>query len=379
MAEALLLRRLVPACIFLLSAAILPAQESLPPLPQAVSNNAVAGVATASGFNLYSFFGLGAGKTHRDISRQGFALASDRERWQTLPVPPVSEGRLAAQAVTLGDHIYLFGGYTVAADHTEVSTPEVLRFDPDAGQYERLADMPVPTDDAVALVYQDRYVYLISGWHDVGNINLVQVLDTRNNRWQQATPYPGTPVFGHAGGMVGSDMVICDGVKIDYPASGPRQFLPSAECWQGRIRADDHRRIDWRPLPAHPGPPRYRMAAVGGPDGVVFVGGSTNPYNYDGIGYNGEPSAPESMIFSIAVGSDKPSESSGGEDPATAERAVPGIGVWRCHGQAPAATMDHRGLLRDGQYYYLVGGMLADQQVTDRVWRFPLPPVRPCA
>lgn len=26
--------------------------------------------------------------------------------------------------------------------------------------------MPVPVDDSVALVYRDRYVYLVSGWHE---------------------------------------------------------------------------------------------------------------------------------------------------------------------------------------------------------------------
>ena len=51
----------------------------------------------------------------------------------------------------------------------------------------------MPVEDAVLLVYLDRYIYLVSGWHDLGNVNLVQVLDTANGTWQQATPWPGAP------------------------------------------------------------------------------------------------------------------------------------------------------------------------------------------
>ena len=45
------------------------------------------------------------------------------------------------------------------------------------------------------------------------------------------------------------------------------------------------------------------MAAAGVPqaNGVLFVGGSENPYNYNGIGYDGQPSQPAAggMFFDI--------------------------------------------------------------------------------
>lgn len=152
-------------------------------------------------------------------------------------------------------------------------------------------------------------------------------------------------------------MVICDGVRIAYPADGgARQFVPSDECWRGTVREEDPRRIDWQPLPAHPGMPRYRMAA--GSDGrrIYFLGGSTNPYNYDGIGYNGQPSTPLASVF--------------GMDPKTLQ--------WECFAEAPVASMDHRGLPFDGERFYLVGGMRANQQVSAQVmpWQ-PSAPV-PC-
>ncbi len=96
---------------------------------------------------------------------------------------------------------WLFGGYTVAVDGSEKSIPGVYRIRPGESQLQWLTDMPVPVEDSVMLVYQDRYIYLVSGWHDLGNVNLVQVLDTKTLQWAQATPWPGAPVFGHSGGI----------------------------------------------------------------------------------------------------------------------------------------------------------------------------------
>ena len=64
----------------------------------------------------------------------------------------------------------------------------VHAFDPLGGEFKERASMPVPVDDAIAVVYQDRYIYLISGWHDFGNVNLVQQYDVIADSWSQATP-----------------------------------------------------------------------------------------------------------------------------------------------------------------------------------------------
>ena len=123
------------------------------------------------------------------------------------------KGRLASTAVGLGEYAYIFGGYTVDSDHTEISSPDVYRFDIKNNTYKHLASMPVPVDDSVAISYKERYIYLISGWHNDGNVNLVQVYDTKNNTWQQASPFLGEPVFGQAAAISGNTIVICDGVK----------------------------------------------------------------------------------------------------------------------------------------------------------------------
>ncbi len=332
--------------------------ETLPLLPRAVSNNAVALLAGEDGFFLVTALGLGAGKQADDTLSDSWLYDSRQQSWQSLADVPGAAGRLAASAVSVAGRVYLFGGYTVAADGSEQSTPQVFRLNVETRQWDEFSRMPVAVEDAVVLAHQDRYIYLVSGWHDVGNVNLVQVLDTATGSWAQATPWPGAPVFGHAGGISAGRMVVCDGVRIRYPADGTaRQFESSGECWLGRIHTDDFRRVHWQPLPQHPGPARYRMASVADASGRVwFAGGAVNPYNFNGIGYDGNPSEPTGSLFSIDLVS----------------------GQWACHGMLEPATMDHRGLLWHDGWFYLVGGMQSGQQVSRQTYRFQPPAERDC-
>jgi len=322
----------------------------LPALDHPVSNNAVTLVATADGDYLFSFLGLGRGKTWQDITSDAFVLEPGKDHWKALAPVPGPAGRLAASAVSVAGAAWLFGGYTVAVDGSEASTTGVYRIRPGESQLQRLTDMPIAVEDSVALAYQDRFIYLVSGWHDLGNVNLVQVLDTVTMQWTQATPWPGAAVFGHSGGISGAQMLVCDGVRIQYPEDDqPRQFLMSDQCWLGSIDIENHRRINWRPVPAHPGAARYRMAATGDPENrVVFAGGSTNPYNFNGIGYNGDPADGETGVFSYDLSS----------------------GQWQCHGDLLQNTMDHRGLPNSDGWYYLAGGMHAPQLPVAVVLRF---------
>lgn len=321
-----------------------------PPLPAAVSNHPVARIRIDQGDQWLSMTGLGAGKTWRDLRAGGFWWQTGMASWQPLPPPPNGKGRLAAQLVSANQRFWFFGGYTVAEDGHEVSTPDVFEVHPNTtGVYRPRAPMPVPVDDAVALVYQDRYVYLISGWHDVGNVNLVQVYDTQENTWTQAEPWPGAAVFGHAGGIVGNHLVVCGGAEVRYPSSGARQFVLSEACWQGQIRADDHRRIDWRPMPAMPMGARYRAAAAGIQDEqharVVFLGGTHNPYNYNGIGYDGEPAQALASVVAFDLKQQQ----------------------WSCLNPLSEASMDHRSAVNHQQAVVLVGGMNNQQTVQTSV------------
>ena len=345
------MKRLLPASLLLLSLATTAAGAEMV-LPAPVTNDAVAFADGPDGPTLYSFLGLGAGKTWRDILRSAAACALRTQRCVAVPEVPVAQGRIAATAASVGGKIYLFGGYSVAADGAETSNPETLIFDPVAGRWRTGAPIPVPVDDSVALPYRDRYVYLVSGWHDDGNVARVQVYDTAADRWFEATPYPGTLVFGHAGGIAGGKLVVADGVAVlGRTPQGRHRYGLVAEAWEGEIDPADPAKIAWKPLPPHPGAPAYRMAAAGEGSRVLFAGGSENPYNYNGMGYDGRPSAPSARVFAYDLGA----------------------GRWVAYPDKPVASMDHRGLIAAGGKLYILGGMTAGQKVTDQVQVFDAP------
>ena len=104
----------------------------------------------------------------------------------------------------------------------------------------------------------------------------------------------------------------------------------------------------------HPtGTPRYRMAATAHDGQYTFIGGSINPYNYNGIGYNGKPSEPDTDIWTFNLQNQK----------------------WQIINN-PVPSMDHRGLIelsaRAGnkveRSLIILGGMESNQRVTNRVF-----------
>ncbi|MFT4938497.1 MAG: N-acetylneuraminic acid mutarotase [Paraglaciecola sp.] len=296
----------VSVIALLLVFSALSSAADLPPLPEGVSNNAVAKVSTESGDYLLSFMGLGAGKTYREVHNKVWALnlntAIPANIWQQKSPVPSSltlKGRLASIAVGVKDKAYIFGGYTVAEDHSEVSSPDNFTYQLTSDTYTRIADTPVPVDDAVALVYQQRFIYLISGWHNDGNVNLVQLYDIQEDSWQQASPFLGVPVFGHAGGIVDNKMLLCDGVKVQAREGKRRTFVSEPACYLGIIDPTNPHKIDWRVVKHPRSSARYRMAAAGivSTSIIVFFGGSDNPYNYNGIGYDGVPSEPSKQLW----------------------------------------------------------------------------------
>ncbi len=312
-------------------------------LPMAVANNAVAYLNVHGMDKFYTFNGLLPGKTHTDITNAAYVWQSGR--WQQFKTPTAQLPVLASIAVSVAGSVYLFGGYTVAADHSEKSIPNVWRIDGVSGQWYELPSMPTPVDDTVALVYQNRYIYLISGWHDVDNVDLVQVFDTQNKTWQSGSAFPLPPVFGHAGAIIGNQMLVCDGVKV-VKVDDKKQFLSSPACAMGRIDPNQPASIDWQPIKHHSGTAFYRMAAASGGGGqYIFAAGSDNPYNYDGIGYNKVPSNPSSDVRVYDLN----------------------LKQWVIKRNEIPATMDHRALLNTPHGLVIMGGMGEDQQVLDQI------------
>jgi N-acetylneuraminic acid mutarotase len=313
-----------------------------PRLPQPITNNTVAAIEIDGEISVFSFLGLDSTKVWSGVTNAAYRWDVGVDQWAAIdPVP--GPGRLAATAQVVDGRIYVIGGYTVAEDGGERSLPDVAIYDPSSDAWSRGADIPVPTDDAASGVWQGEEIALVSGWHDTGNITDVQFYNPASDSWQAGSPIPGRPVFGHTGAIVGDQVVYIDGAAI--VETRPR-FVIDTASWVGRLRADDLTDVSWALISPHPGPPLYRAASGTIGDYAIFVGGTDNPYNYSGIGYDGVPSEPIRQILTYA----------------------PELDLWGELPPLPVATMDHRNVGLAGGQVFVVGGMLKGQIVSDHVW-----------
>jgi N-acetylneuraminic acid mutarotase len=317
------------------------------PLPAPVSNNAVASVKSRGRWLLLSFMGLGPNKTWDAITNAAYALDTGTGKWSQIRSVPGTAGRIAAIAASAREQVFLFGGYVVDGHGGELTVPDLNVYEPVTDRWYRGADIPVPVDDSIAGVYHDRYIYLVSGWSNSDAVKNVQVYDPQKDKWQQATPVPGRPVFGHAGALVGDTIVYVDGAHRNPSGDRPK-YIASDECWMGKIDHHDPAKIEWSKLPNHPGSARYRIAAGGSEKDrmIYFSGGTGNPYNFDGIGYDSQPSEPSPTTFAFNLRTSK----------------------WETiRENTPNPTMDHRGALVMLHNLIIIGGMEKGQQVTARV------------
>jgi N-acetylneuraminic acid mutarotase len=286
---------LLPAlcAIFLLAAD----QPRIPPMPAAVSNNAVA--ALRGGLDVYSLMGIGPKKTWDDITNKVYVLHLAGAKWvEERPVPGVA-GRLGASAVGARGQVFLFGGFVVDGQGAEITVPDVNSYVPGDRRWYRGADIPVPVDSAVIGVNQNRYIYLVGGRSKDGPVNSVQVYDAEKNTWSVATPFPGTPVFGHAGGLTDDAIVFVDGAKKNAATGSP--YVTSDECWLGKIDRKDPNKIEWSKLPPHPGSARFGIVAGVEKSRVYFSGGSASFHNFKGQDSEGKPVELSPLTFDYEV------------------------------------------------------------------------------
>jgi N-acetylneuraminic acid mutarotase len=346
-------RALKPLLFLLVASTVLlfAADSKFQPLPASLSNNAVAVLKTRGQLLGFSFMGIGSKKTWDDISNAAYSLDMESGKWSELRPVPGTAGRIAAGAVGAREHAFLFGGYVVDAQGNETTVSDVNVYEPLTEHWFRGADIPVPVDDFVIGVNRDRYIYLVGGWSKTDAVRDVQVYDAEKNRWLKGTPLPGTPVFGHAGSVADDTIIYVDGARRN-PAGDKPKFVASDECWMGKIDHHDPAKIVWTKLPNHPGVARYRIAAGGSEkdDKVYFSGGTDNPYNFNGVGYDGKPSEPVLTTFDFNLRTSK----------------------WEAINEhTPNPTMDHRGLIVTSQGLLIVGGMEGGQHVTSRVSLLP--------
>jgi N-acetylneuraminic acid mutarotase len=287
------------AVLFLLGAD----ESKIPALPNAVTNNAV--VSLKGGIEVYSLMGIGTKKTWDDITNRVFELRMKSGKWvEGRPVPGVA-GRLGSSAIGARGKIYVFGGYTVDGQGNEYIVSDLNVYLPDERRWYRGADLPVPVDSAVIGVAHDRFIYIVGGRSRNGPVNNVQVYDAEYNVWTQATAFPGSPVFGHAGAVADEAIVYVDGAKKD-PA-GANKYVASDECWIGRIDKKDPNKIEWSKLPTHPGAGRFGIVAGAGEHDhrILFSGGTTTPHDFKGLDADGKPAEFAFVTFAFELHGDR--------------------------------------------------------------------------
>ncbi len=292
----------LPVLFLCLSAALVleADQKTLPSMPAAVSSNAVASL--KQGLELFSMMGVGPRKTWDDITNQVYIMHLASGKWsEGRPVPGVA-GRLGAAAAGAKGLVILMGGYIVDSRESGMTVPDVNIYVPSDQRWYRGKDIPAPVSNAMVGVNHDRFVYLVGGRGIGGPVNDVQLYDAEKDSWTAATPFPGTPVFGLAGGLADDAIVIIDGAKKSTASTGPA-YVPSDECWEGKIDRKDPARITWTKLPAHPGAARFGIAA-GGSDRdrkVFFSGGTATLHNYKGVGFEQQPADASTVTFAYDV------------------------------------------------------------------------------
>lgn len=333
-------RNFAAAVVF---AVFLPAiwSEDLAPIPSPVSNNAVISIRVGGTNLVYSFAGLGPEMKWNSVTNASYALNLKYNKWTTVRSAPGS-GRLGAVAAGAQGQVFLIGGFVPDQSGLEAILPDLAVYDPIGLRWYRGPDLPVPVRDAVAGVYRDRYIYVIGGLAGQGPSNTIQIYDVVDQHWIQAPPFPGTPVFGHAGAVIGDILIYVDGAKKN--SAGKPAFVTSDECWMGKIDKHDPKKIQWSKLPPHPGTAAYRSAGGGSErdSKAYFAGGSTAIYDFKGSGLDGKPAEPLAQAFAYNLRSNS----------------------WETISEKVAnPTMDHRGLIATGDGLIVLGGMAAGPKV----------------
>ncbi|MHC5109842.1 MAG: Kelch repeat-containing protein [Planctomycetota bacterium] len=314
--------------------------SSLADYPTTITNNAVTSVCDQDGCTIYSFMGMTVPTNTSSVTAASYKLASPGTgSWVQIADAPLLNGKakIGASAVTCGAGIYLIGGYTIGGP--EVTDDRLFEFDPVGDSFIERSNVGLTeVDDTVAVCYQDRYIYLMSGWHGPinANVNLVQVYDTLLDSWQQATPMPLDGRFGAAGGIVGNRLVFIDGAR------DTGLFAIVHSTYTGTIDPADPTLIAWTQPAPSPYLQTYRAAnsiALEPCGQVIFVGGTDNSYNFTGTGYNGQPSNPLDQVMTY--------------NPVNDQWTL----VDDSGGQPHAPTMDHRGLVWFDEKWVTVGGM----------------------
>ena len=253
-------------------------------MPEPVSNNAVTSIEVDGKMYIYSFSGIDSTKLYSGIHKRCFKYDVQADIWSRIPDLPNGNGRIAAGASVINGKIYIVGGYEVMENGSELSFRKMHVFDPVSDTFLADArDLFYPIDDHVQVVWRDSLLYLITGWSNFNNVNIVQLYDSGTDSWSEASRLPDNnnfKVFGGSGCIVGDTIYYAGG------ASDAGGFPATSYFRKGVIDAANPSSITWSGESSNDAL-GYRMAASNLGNDPIWFGGSDITYNYDGIAYNG--------------------------------------------------------------------------------------------
>ncbi|RMG80352.1 MAG: hypothetical protein D6707_06565, partial [Bacteroidetes bacterium] len=220
--------------------------SELAPLPEPVSNNAVASATVNGNTYVYSFCGIDSSKTHSGIHLKSFRFDVNQNLWESLPDVPDTLGKIAASASRIKDTIYIIGGYHVMPNGYEYTSNKVHRFNVVTNQFmSDGAPVTVPVDDHVQAAWRDSLIFVITGWSGSGfsggNVANVQIYNPSLNSWMQATPVPNNNIYKSFGA---SGVIIGDTIYY-YGGANGSSFGPQNQLRKGVINPSDPTQISW--------------------------------------------------------------------------------------------------------------------------------------
>ena len=321
-------------------------------MPIRISNNAVTN-GKASGMDyVYSFGGIDSTKLYSGINKNSFRYNVSTDVWQQIGDVPFNLSNIASGASTVKNKVYIIGGYHVYSGGNEVSSNEVIVYDPETNLYETNgASIPVPIDDHVQAVWRDSLIYIVTGWRNTGNVPDVQIYNPELDTWLVGNETPNThdyKAFGASGTIIGDTIYYFGGAK----SSGG--FNSTKILRKGIINANEPTSVNWSL--EEDGPNNgHRSACISYENNIFWIGGSSVSYNYDGIAYNG----------------------TGGVSPLTQiMRYEAYYHDWYAGDGAPFSVMDLRGVAQISDTEWIIcGGMNENQEVTNRTFLLTYDPV----
>ena len=318
--------------------------ELIGKLPEPVANNAVVEGFVGDSAYVYSFAGIDSTKTSAGIHLRSYRVNVATGFAERLPDVPDTLGKVAAGASRIGDIIYVIGGYHVFVTGGEKSSDRVHRFS--VSQNAWLPDgakVPVPIDDHVQAVWRDSLIYVVTGWSERTNVQDVQIYDPATDTWRTGTQLPNLRFYGAFGP---SGTIVADTLYYFGGARMGTNFPITPYVRRGVIDSADPTQIAWTWQTPDNAVVGYRAAATASNGELYWLGGSDITYNFDGLSYASNRGVPPSN---------------------EARRLVrDSLGSWVSYDAV--LPMDLRGVGEvDDSVRVLVGGMMADQVVSDEV------------